>query len=324
MPTVNIGELVTLGIRNRSRKLADNVTKNNAILAKLSMKGKIKTEDGGTSILQELEYDENATYKRYTGYELLDISPSEVFDAAEFSRKQIAVAVLISGAEMMANAGRSKTIDLVESRINNAEKTMRNGVSLDLYSDGTADSGKQIGGLASLVPAAPGTGTVGGINRATYSWWRNYFTTGETQTKDAITPVFNEAYASLCRGTDKPDLILVDNHVWNTYMESLQDRQRFATTEGAMANLGFTSVKYMQSDVVLDGGVGGGMPANTAKFLNTDYIHFRPHADRNFVALSPDRFATNQDAHVKLIGWAGNATLSNAMLQGHVGFNARP
>ena len=322
MATPNIGELVTLGIRSRTRKLADNVTDNNAILAKLSMAGKIKTEDGGTSILQELEYDENATYKRYTGYELLDISPSEVFDAAEFARKQIAVAVLISGAEMMANAGRSKTIDLVESRVKNAEKTMRNGVSADLYSDGTADSGKQIGGLLSLVPAAPGTGTMGGINRGTYSWWRNYFLTGQTQSSATIHGIMNGVYAATCRGTDKIDTILFDNNVWNTFMQSLQDKQRFATTEGAMAKLGFTTVKYMQADVVLDGGVGGNMPANTAYFLNTNYIHFRPHADRNFVPLAPDRFATNQDAHVKLIGWAGNATISNCMLQGYVGFNA--
>jgi hypothetical protein len=51
-------------------------------------------------------------------------------------------------------------------------------------------------------------------------------------------------------------------------------------------------------------------------FLNTNYIHYRPHRDRNMVPLDPDRFSVNQDAMVKLIGWAGNMTLSNARLQG--------
>jgi hypothetical protein len=51
-------------------------------------------------------------------------------------------------------------------------------------------------------------------------------------------------------------------------------------------------------------------------FLNTDYIHFRPHKDRNFAPIGDDRYAVNQDAMVKLIGFAGNMTLSNAFLQG--------
>jgi hypothetical protein len=51
-------------------------------------------------------------------------------------------------------------------------------------------------------------------------------------------------------------------------------------------------------------------------FLNTNYIYLRPHRDRNMVPLDPDRFSVNQDAMVKLVGWAGNMCLSNAFLQG--------
>jgi hypothetical protein len=51
-------------------------------------------------------------------------------------------------------------------------------------------------------------------------------------------------------------------------------------------------------------------------FLNTDYIHFRPHSARNFVPIGGERQSVNQDAMVKLLGFAGNMTLSNASLQG--------
>jgi hypothetical protein len=50
-------------------------------------------------------------------------------------------------------------------------------------------------------------------------------------------------------------------------------------------------------------------------FLNTGYIHWRPHKDRNMVPLEEVR-SINQDAMVKPIVWAGNLTLSNAFLQG--------
>jgi hypothetical protein len=52
-------------------------------------------------------------------------------------------------------------------------------------------------------------------------------------------------------------------------------------------------------------------------FLNTDYIHFRPHKQRNFVPLDPEtRASVNQDAIVKHIAWMGNMTASNCSLQG--------
>jgi hypothetical protein len=82
-----------------------------------------------------------------------------------------------------------------------------------------------------------------------------------------------------------------------------------------MGEAGFDSLRYMSSDVVLDGGVGGGAPTNTMYFLNTDYIYFRPHTERNFAPIGDDRFAVNQDAMVKLVGFAGNMTVSNRRLQ---------
>ena len=103
-PNTSFTEIVTTTLRNRSGVLADNVSENNAILRRLNKKGKIKTVSGGRTIVQELEYDENGTYTRYTGYETLDISPSDLFSAAEFNYKQAAVAVTISGLEQMQNS----------------------------------------------------------------------------------------------------------------------------------------------------------------------------------------------------------------------------
>jgi len=51
-------------------------------------------------------------------------------------------------------------------------------------------------------------------------------------------------------------------------------------------------------------------------FLNSDFLHWRPHADRNIEVLRPDRHATNQDAFVRLIGFAGNMTISGRQFQG--------
>jgi len=319
MASPNLSELVTTTLRNRTGELADNVTKNNALLARLKKKGKVQTVSGGRTIVQELEYAENSTFKRYSGYETLNISPSDVMTAAEFDYKQAAVAVSISGLEQLQNSGEEAIIPLLASRIKNAQKTMVNNIAVDCYSDGTADGGKQIGGLQLLVSKTPTTGTVGGINRASWTFWRNSATvSGTAASATNIQDRMNTMALGLVRGTDRTDLIIADQNYYQFYLNSLQAIQRL--TDPDMAGAGFTSLKYFghgaSADVVLDGGVGGGCPANTMYFLNTDYIHFRPHASRNMVPIGDDRYATNQDAMVKLIGFAGNMTLSNASLQG--------
>ena len=303
MASPNVSEIATTTLRNRTGKLADNVTNNNAILSRMNRRGTIKPVSGGRTILQELEYAENVTYQRYSGYEVLNISPSDVFTAAEFDWKQIAVNVTMSGLEQLQNSGVDAIIDLLASRIKNAEKTMQNGVAEDLYSNGTASGGKQIGGLQLLVADDPTTGTVGGINRATWSFWQNqkFAATadgGSAASAANIVRFMNTLYRQCSRGTDKPDLILCDDNYFGFYESALQDIQR--VTNPNEADAGYVSLKYKGTDVVYDGGHGGACPDNHMYMLNTGYIHWRPHKDRNMVPLEEVR-SINQDAMVKPI-----------------------
>src|SRR5579883_1540780 len=328
VPNTNWGEITTTTLFNRSLKLADNVTKNNALLRRLSKKGKVKSFDGGQAIVQEMEYAENGTYKRYAGYDVLNITPSDVFTAAQFPIAQAAVAVSISGLEMLQNAGKERMLNLLESRIGNAERTFKNNLSNDCYSNGTADGGKQVGGLQLIVADTPTSGTIGGIDRSVWQFWRNssqsFATAGLAAGAATIQTMMNRTWLSVARQTDVPDLIIADNTFFRYYWESLQAIQRISSSDDAEA--GFASLKFMNADVVYDGGFqgvagastwlsGSGAPTNHMYFLNTDFIFLRPHKDRNMVPLDPDRFAVNQDALVKLIAWAGNVTCSNSFLQ---------
>lgn len=63
MASPNLSEIVTTTLRKRSKKLADNVTNHNALLRRLKEKGNVKLTDGGRTIVQELDYAENTTFK---------------------------------------------------------------------------------------------------------------------------------------------------------------------------------------------------------------------------------------------------------------------
>ena len=209
-------------------------------------------------------------------------------------------------------------IDLLSARIDVAESTMKNLICGGLYSDGTANGGKSIVGLDAAIPdVATGSqaDTYGGISRATWSFWRTQY--DSTVTNATIQSRMNAMWANLQRGMDRPDLIMVDNLFWAAYVASLQAQQRFTSAESA--TLGFPSVKFMDADVVLDGGIGGFCPSGTAFMLNTNYLHYRPHSARNFVSLSPNkRYSINQDAEVQILAWAGALTCSGAQFQGRL------
>lgn len=313
-------DILATTIENRSGTVADNVTDNNALLARLRTKGKSRPIYGGTSILQELSFADNGTAMYYSGAEVLNLNPADVISAAQFSLKQAAVAVTINGLEDLMNSGEEQIIDLLDARMEVAESSIQNLVASGIYSDGTGTAGKQITGLQAMVVASPSTGIVGGINRATYAFWQNQVfdfstTLGASASAANIQTGFNTLYAATTRGSDVVDLIVVDNFMWGIFMASLQGLQRFPASPD-LANLGFVATKYMNADVVLDGGIGGNVPTHTAYFLNTSYIFYRPHARRHFSRIGGTRESTNQDAIVQLMGWAGNMTASGLQFQG--------
>jgi hypothetical protein len=222
----------------------------------------------------------------------------------------------MSGLEMLQNSSKEAIIDLLDGRMQVSEARLLNRISGDLYGDGTGNGGKNLDGLGAAVAAVPTSGTYGGINRATWTFWQNQITTGATSAN--ILASMTTAAIKQIRGTDKADLIVAGNTMYQYYVGALQSIQRIAAEESGAA--GFASLKFYgggtSADVVLGGGYGSQETATYMYMLNTNYIFLRPHKERNFVPIGGERQSINQDAIVKLYGWAGNLTTSNSFLQG--------
>jgi len=320
----NVSDIIATTIQNRSGKLADNVTNNNALLRRLRQRGNVRTISGGNVIYEEIMYNDPNTINAgsYSGYDVIDITPNSPLSTAQFDFKQYASTVSISGMEELQNSGKEQIIDMLEGRIQVAEGQLLNKLAADIYGDGTGNGGKDITGLQAAISTSPATGVYGAINRANWPFWRNQAFSavadgGGAATSANIQGYMNQLAVRLVRGTDKPDLIVADNEYYIMFLESMQAIQRVTTETDAAA--GFASLKYngagIQSDVIFDGGIGGNMPEKTMYFLNSKYLFFRPHRDRNFVPLK-DRQSINQDATVRIIAWAGNLTCSGAQFQG--------
>ena len=322
----NFDDIVTTTLRNRSGKLADNATETTVLLDRLRRRGKVKPAGGGRTIVQELETALNPNGAWYAGFDTLNTNTFEPFSAAEYDWKQAYVPVVWSGLEKLKNMGEFEVIDLVGSRVQNAEKSLYDLVAQASYSAGTGSGGKQMHGLGLFVVNDPSTGTVGGISRASNTFWRNQVVSvtmsATTINIASASPspflsAVNQLAIACTRGTDHPDLWVADGIAYRLYLESLQPIQRITSTE--MAGYGFTALKYFgvggNADFALDNGY---CPAKTVYALNTNYLYLRPHPERNFTPMGGDRIPVNQDATVRFLGFAGNMCASNLFLQGTI------
>lgn len=332
-----VTDIIASTIQSRTGALADNFSNNNALVQRLNERGNVKTWSGGNVIMQEIAYNDSTTanVNSYSGFELINISQNSPISGAQFAPAQYAAAVTMSGLEMLQNSGEEQFIDLMEGRIEVAEGQLLNRIGSDVYGDGTGNGGKNLTGLGAAVPDTATSGTYGGISRSSFTFWQSKSYSGVTNGGAAVSAANIQAYMTalaiqLVRGSDKADLIVADNNYYQFYVNSLQAIQRVTNETGSgTAGAGFAKLKFygggMSADVVLDGGVytGGdsignwtGATSNHMWFLDTKYFFLRPHKDRNFVPIGGERQAVNQDAIVKLIGWAGNLTCSNSSLQG--------
>jgi len=316
-PNTVFTELVSTTFRKHAKEIKDNVSKNNALLRRIYDKGNVRREDGGLTIVAPLDYAENNTYQRYSGYDVLNVGASDVISAAEYQWRQIAINVVASGLELRTNSGDTRIINLVKARLKNAIRTFKNNFSADIYSDGTLAN--QVNGLQALVADA-GTGTVGGIDSSTWTFWKNKVQSAAApiQGGGAITPgsttmesLMLPLWLALTRGDDQPDLIVMDNNYFTFFEQSQTSIKRY--TDETKANAGFVSLKYKGADVIFDG--GSGIPANHAYFLNTDYLEVVVHKDADMTVMDEMK-PYNQDAAVVPVLWMGNLVCSNRSLQG--------
>jgi hypothetical protein len=314
-PNATFTEMVTTTLRNHPTEVADNVSKHNALWRRLSTGGKIKKLSGGYEIVRPLDYAENSTYQRYSGYDALNISASDVLSAAKYDWVQAAVHVTASGRELRMNSGKEQLIDLAASRTKNALRTAANNMSVDIYSSGSLSN--QMGGLGAVI-TTDGTGTVGGINSSTYTWWANqYQELSGTNTYAGIRDDMIKLWLNCVRGNDKPSLIVMTNDFWSAYWSSLTTLQRYENSPSE-ATAGFDSIKFQSADVIHDlESTNFASTDEIGYFVNTNYLEVVVHRDANWTTLD-EKMSVNQDATVIPIIWQGQLVCSNRARQGRL------
>lgn len=281
-------------------KMVDNIFDSNPLLQRAKKKFYTKV-DGGTSILQPLNYALITASDWYSGADTLSTTDNDVFTAAEYSWKQIYANITINRMDELKNNGDAAILKFVKQKVQIAEKTIQDSMGTALYNAGTAS--KAIGGLRHIVSVS---NTVGGIAQGTYSWWQAQV----DSTTTTLTLAAMQSRDNACSiGNDGPSVITTTRTLYNSLYGLYQPQQRFTDSETAKG--GFASLMFNGKAVIVD----SHCPANHMFFLNEDYLHLYYHPDENF-RFEPFQKPVNQNVKVAKIFWAGAFGSSNNRMQG--------
>jgi hypothetical protein len=320
--------------------LVDNIFKGNPLFYKL-MQREREYQDGGASLIFPIMYGKNSTFGWYEDDDPIDLTVQEGITVAKTGWAQAAASVSFTRKQRRMNSGRHQIINLITSKIKQAEMTMYEEFTSALYGTGrysdvaavTAAS-KAMAGLGAIVSETPDSYDVGGIDTDVMTFWRNKVgddagtaLTWEDDMGDtpalATGPVaMRELYAWCSKGTGgPPDFGVATLAGYSGYEGYMSSKQIYRDPE--MAKMGFDNIRFRNMTLFWDEAytsnsitaANGLLTYAGMMFLNTEFLHFKTDSQTDFIRTEFQR-PVNQDTEAALILWMGNLMTSKRSKHG--------
>lgn len=345
--TIYYDALLSTSLMAYRDTMVDNIYKDSAYLAFLRMSDAIKKQNGGERIAMPLMYGTNSTVKSYSGEEQLDTTIQDGMTTAFFDWREIGGTISITRKEERQNSGEGRLIGLLDSKIKQAEMSMRESMNQQLVA-GTVSSATFVPGNSAkdlnplgyffrkLNATDPTTGgNVGNIPGASNSWWRHQTAVNDSGSKDTgnafalnvttyagLKASLQRMYNYCSRGSGgSPDLVLMDQVSYETYNNALDTQVRYTNTK--MAEMGFDTIKLRGATCLWDEQVPDidngttAITSGTAFFINTKFYNLIIDSETDIIT-TPFVEPENQTVKTAKILFMGNAAVSNMRKHGVV------
>jgi hypothetical protein len=260
--------------------------------------------DGGKKIRQFLEYGKSngSTYGLTTA-----INPAKVdiVNAARFDWSGYYSSNTIDLDEQTQNSGAEQMVDLVYSKMQNIQKTIRDDMGAGIYvARGSSTDSYGFDGLPDLFSAVTST-AYGSIKEADMALWKaNVDSTAETISYKVMQKLFRMASIGQSRDA-KPDIIVTTQLLKDGYTRTLQTQQRFQDSK--MAEAGFQNILHDGVPMVYDDNQAVGV----VDCINSRYLKIKTHKDYNFTVPKWEAFHLQPDTLTANVRWRGALVCSN-------------
>lgn len=274
----NVDDILTTTLDKYRKKMTEQWLNSFAVTRKMMSSGNVKYEDGGNTIVEDVEYDDNATAAFVDSTDTVSTSINQIMTQAKFSWKMLAGTVGISDMDEAKNSGAEKMHDLMDVRVKNLENTFKKVLETALVGGVTANT-KTPWSLLDIIDASnPALGNLGDIDRSTYTWWAATEAGSAGSVATGAMDAIRTAYLTTSRGlTDPVSYHITTQTIWAAYSKTLQPQQIFQNVDKADSE--FTSLTFFNKPVFFSEGMSSG----TWLGINAEYLKMTINKNAQFV-----------------------------------------
>jgi hypothetical protein len=282
-PNTGFDQALIAATRNYlSTQLVDAIFEAMKYIGVCKKYGGLKGLDGGYSIVQPIEYATNPTVR------------SKMLDGA----------IAVSQLDIARATGKEKKIELMKTKIRNLERSCRQMLNQQCFT-GSTSVATNVLGLTQLVAA---TGTVGGIDSTSLTWWQSFV---DSSAEALSVADMETAYLTASNNEAPPQVIVTTQTLFEKYMDLTRAKQSVNMPQAErVAELGFDAAQFKGRPVIWD----TDCPTGYMFFLNFDFLKLGYHQDFNW-KVSPPNELDRQHVLAQKVLWFGEHFVTNRRMQ---------
>lgn len=274
--TETLNSLYATNWAYRRQKLHDQVFYTNPVFVLLAQGKRVKTQVGGRIIEIRLRYAKNQTIRFIRKGGTVTLASSDIQTVAEYNWTYLTGHVVRYGADVQKNRGRTAISKMVNDDLDDLQASIQDYIEQAIFSDGTMDESAAFTGLDGLLPETTTSGSVGGINRASNTWWRPNSRSMSSKALSAyLVPYLRTDYNTCAQWAGNgmsrfPDLILTDQTTHEAYEDEAYSIGRIQIPNKQLMDLGLGSLMFKGAPVMW----APNCPSGNLWMLNTNFIDF--------------------------------------------------
>lgn len=181
--------------------------------------------------------------------------------------KYVATSILRFGTEDQQNRGAAKIIDYVARKINAAERSLWEDLERVAFADGTGVD--EPNGLQNLIATTPTSGTVHGVDRASYTWWRNQTKTATGAASVYLVSDMRNMFNNITKyaNSEVRDIFMMtDQTTYEAYEDLMLDMKQFFNQQ--LIDAGFENLIFKGRPIMW----APSAPSAEVRFINPNYL----------------------------------------------------
>jgi len=252
---------------NRKKEAIEQAFLKTPFIYWLREKGHMENQAGFRRVEIPLEYGSNETIRWIGKGSTVPIQDSELITMCYEQWKYVAASVVRWFTEDQQNRGQAAMIKLAEKKLGAAERGLYEDLERVTLGDGTGTN--EPNGIQNIISATPTTGTVHGLNRATYDWFRN-----QQKTSTGAAAVYLVSDMRTCLNdiiqysrSELKDIILVTNQtIFELYEDVCLEMKVLQNT--MLGDAGFDNVVFKGKPLIWCPTA----PSGNMYFINPTYL----------------------------------------------------